>query len=201
MARRTKEEANQTREQLLDAAERIFLEKGVGAASLEEIATAAGLTRGAVYWHFENKLAIFDAMYERVRLPIDQMFERPAAEDPLGALKSRCIHVLRSMDEDEHVRRVFTILLFKCEQNDAFKCSFDRLEKKRRVTLARFESVFTHAQEHGELSSSLTAQAAAIALHAYMTGLCRDYLGNYSQYDMTELAPSLIESFFQGMLR
>ena len=52
--RRTKEQAEQTRVAILEAAERLFLEKGVAQCSLEQIARAAGVTRGAVYWHFDT---------------------------------------------------------------------------------------------------------------------------------------------------
>ena len=50
--RRTKEDAQLTREVLLDAAEVLFAQRGVSRTSLQEIAKAAGMTRGAVYWHF-----------------------------------------------------------------------------------------------------------------------------------------------------
>ena len=55
MARRTKEEALATRHALLDAAERVFGRRGVARTSLVEIAEEAGVTRGAVYWHFKDK--------------------------------------------------------------------------------------------------------------------------------------------------
>ena len=54
MVRRTKEAAAITREQLLDAAERVFRERGVAGSSLAQIAAEAGVTRGAVYWHFRD---------------------------------------------------------------------------------------------------------------------------------------------------
>jgi TetR/AcrR family acrAB operon transcriptional repressor len=54
MARKTKEEAQETRNAILDAAELVFQEHGVSHTSLAEIAAAAGVTRGAVYWHFAN---------------------------------------------------------------------------------------------------------------------------------------------------
>src|SRR5258706_330493 len=73
MARRTKEEAQETRNRLIDAAERVFQEKGVAHASLEEIAAAAEVTRGAIYWHFKDKAELFDAMMQRVVLPVDAM--------------------------------------------------------------------------------------------------------------------------------
>lgn len=71
--RRTKEEAERTRCELLAAAERLFLEQGVAHTSLEQIARAAGVTRGALYWHFANKADLFHAMLEQVRLPPEQM--------------------------------------------------------------------------------------------------------------------------------
>ena len=54
MVRRTKEDAVATRNSLLDAAERVFYDKGVSRASLGDIAQAAGATRGAIYWHFKD---------------------------------------------------------------------------------------------------------------------------------------------------
>ena len=72
MARKTKEDAEITRGRLLDAAEQVFYERGVSGASLADVAQCAGLTRGAVYWHFKDKLDLFDAMLQRVTLPIEQ---------------------------------------------------------------------------------------------------------------------------------
>ena len=62
MARRTKEEALQTRNDLIDAAELVFELRGVAGASLQEVAETAGVTRGAVYWHFRDKVDLFNAM-------------------------------------------------------------------------------------------------------------------------------------------
>ncbi|KUJ92268.1 MAG: TetR family transcriptional regulator, partial [Pseudomonas sp. 63_8] len=62
MARRTKAEAQATRALILDAAEQVFHAQGVSHASLAEVAKAAGVSRGAIYWHFENKIDLFQAM-------------------------------------------------------------------------------------------------------------------------------------------
>jgi TetR/AcrR family acrAB operon transcriptional repressor len=61
MARRTKEDALATRDSILDAAELLFVEQGVSRTTLQHIATAAGVTRGAIYWHFLDKGAMFNA--------------------------------------------------------------------------------------------------------------------------------------------
>ena len=91
MARRTKREAAETRAALLDAAERVFRERGVARTSLAEIAAAAGVTRGAVYWHFRDKTALFEALCERVHLPMEAMLASAGEirqEDPLGAVRA-----------------------------------------------------------------------------------------------------------------
>ena len=90
MARRTKTEAAATREALLDAAEHAFRERGVARTSLAEVAAAAGMTRGAVYWHFRDKADLFEALCERVQLPMEAMHASAGAirqKDPLGALR------------------------------------------------------------------------------------------------------------------
>src|ERR1700688_3142706 len=73
MVRRTKEEALETRNRILDTAEQVFVEKGVSNTSLAQLAEAAGVTRGAIYWHFKNKADLFDAMMSRVVLPMEEM--------------------------------------------------------------------------------------------------------------------------------
>ena len=82
MVRKTKTEAQETRARLLDTAERVFSVSGVSRTLLAEIAEAAGVTRGAVYWHFKNKAALFDAMMQRVSLPMEEMSARISEATP-----------------------------------------------------------------------------------------------------------------------
>ena len=87
MARSTKEEALETRSRILDAAEEVFFTRGLAQSSLADVAVAADVTRGAIYWHFKNKSDLFEAMCERVRLPMETMMTTPGEKfvrDPLG---------------------------------------------------------------------------------------------------------------------
>ena len=70
MVRKTRIETESTYAALLDAAERVFKDKGVAAATLNDIASAAGMTRGAIYWHFKDKAELVHAMCERATLPM-----------------------------------------------------------------------------------------------------------------------------------
>ena len=113
MARRTKAEAEETRQKILDAAERLFFVDGVSRTSLELIANAAGVTRGAIYWHFKNKVELFEALHERVKLPAEDIVERAMADghpDPLGLIEQAMVESFVALTEDEQRQRVFTIL-------------------------------------------------------------------------------------------
>ena len=121
MARRTKEEALVTRELILDAAERVFHQRGVSRTSLQEIAKEAGLTRGAIYWHFENKGELFHAMMERVTLPMmARMTDITPAdlERPLDKILRNTAAALHQIANDPQVRRVFEIAMQKVEYVD-----------------------------------------------------------------------------------
>ena len=70
--RKTKAEALKTREELLLSALDTFYERGISRASLNEIAQTAGVTRGALYWHFKNKEALFEALFQRISDEVTQ---------------------------------------------------------------------------------------------------------------------------------
>jgi TetR/AcrR family acrAB operon transcriptional repressor len=118
MARRTKEEAAATRDSILDAAEKLFVEQGVSRTTLQHIASAAGVTRGAIYWHFDDKGALFNAMMERVTLPLEaemQTLDNAGSADPLDDLRNYVLAVLRRTVDDPQARRVFEIATLKVE--------------------------------------------------------------------------------------
>src|SRR5262245_39550214 len=110
MVRRTKEEAQATRERLLDAAELLFQAQGVSRTTLQQIAQAADATRGAIYWHFKDKADLFNAMMDRVKLPLEtanRAVMSAAAERPLAAMETTLVDALRVITTNSQVRRVF----------------------------------------------------------------------------------------------
>ena len=101
MVRKTKEEARETRNRILDAAEQVFYDKGVSRTSLADIAAQAGVTRGAIYWHFANKGDLFTAMFDRVLLPLDELSAAMGeSTDPLARLAEKLKWCLRAVAVD-----------------------------------------------------------------------------------------------------
>src|SRR4051794_1571206 len=118
MVRRSKEDALATRNSLLDAAEHVFLAQGVAGTSLNDIAVAAGTTRGAIYWHFKDKADLFNAMMDRVAMPLQgalTLVDAPPDEDPLPSLKKGLRAALRQTVNDPQTRRVFEVATHKVE--------------------------------------------------------------------------------------
>jgi AcrR family transcriptional regulator len=78
-----------TRAALVEAGRRLFAERGFAAVGTEELVAAAGVTRGALYHHFEGKVGLFAAVYEAVEAELIANFSLDdlAGTDPLGALR------------------------------------------------------------------------------------------------------------------
>ena len=65
-----------TTRRLLDVARRAFTKKGYAAASVEEIVLKAGVTRGALYHHFKDKKALFEAVFLELQREIGEQIQR-----------------------------------------------------------------------------------------------------------------------------
>lgn len=79
-----------TRAVLVEAATRLFAERGFAATSLDDVAAAAGMTKGAVYHHFANKAAVFEAAFEAQEQQVHARLRdaRAAAPDPVTASRT-----------------------------------------------------------------------------------------------------------------
>lgn len=201
--RKTKEDALETRNLLLDAAEKIFLEKGFSHTSLADVANAAHLTRGAIYWHFKNKAELFEAMVERVRLPAEDLGDCGAETneaDPLGRLRTFAILSLRETVRDQRRRRVFTIIFHRFEFNEEAKAIELRQQTAFVDCLARIEETLKLAQEKQQLPEHMNAYKAAVAYHAFFMGLIANWLFFPSSFDLHADAETMVDCFL-GMLR
>lgn len=202
MPRKTKTEAQVTRESLLDAAEEIFLEQGVSRTTLDSIAQRAGVTRGAIYWHFRNKTDLFNAMLDRVRLPMAELLGELREDDdsaPFAQLRELCLFALHKLVSDARHRRVHTILFHRCERVDEINSSVRRQDAMIKEALASLTRYFKSEAERGNLRAGTTPATAARAVHVFMTGLYSDWLRNPEAFDLKRRAKSLIDVLLAGL--
>ncbi len=202
MARRTKEAAQETRTRILDTAEQVFLEKGVSHTSLDKLAAAAGVTRGAIYWHFKNKADLFHAMMQRVTLPMEEMAARAGArdiEDPLATVRACALDVLERLTSDPQCQRVFEICSHKVEYVDEMQQVRARHIECRTECLAHIERGFRNAARKGLLAPSVNPRLAAIGLHALVDGLIVNWVLDPKYLPLAKAARPLVDSYINGL--
>jgi AcrR family transcriptional regulator len=195
--KRTKEAAAETRMCILDAAERVFFERGVSRSTLEQIAHAAAVTRGAVYGHFQNKSDLFNAVVERVRMPMESAFHRLLeTSDTLEDLEHLCATALTEVHENERLRRVYTILLLKCEHTEDMDSLIERERAAKEDMTRSLTNFFSRLHKAGRIITAREPRVLALALYAYMLGLHTDYLRSPERYRMPDDAETLARCFF-----
>lgn len=203
MARKTREEAEQTRHLLLDTAERVFREQGVAATSLADIASAAGLTRGAIYWHFANKLDLFNALCDRM-VPSLEAIDSILQDSQLNPAARLWRHVHAMFDllyRDERMRRLCAIHHLGCEQvGEMAPLLLEQLswtqEKQARLT-----RVLEEAEQQDLLRPGIVPSLAAIGLHSLYGGLCHSWMIDLDDDTIPHHLSALLSPYFVGVFR
>lgn len=107
MARTQAERSETTIGELLDAAEALFTEQGYSATSIEDIVRRAGVTRGALYHHFDSKATLFEAVFERQqRKLVESQIRQLADERDVWAQIRRGCEIYLEETLDPAVRQV-----------------------------------------------------------------------------------------------
>jgi len=202
MARKTKQEAMETRHRLLDAAEQLFHQHGVSHTSLQDIAQAAGLTRGAIYWHFEDKAELFNAMMERATMPLEEGMSMAAEASPqlsLAELRWGLVNVFYSAMHNERTRRVFEIAMQKVEYTGELQPLKERKLSAHRDWRAQNQAAFDHAVALGQLPKAMNTRIAAIALVALVDGLIHQWIMDPESFDLMQVGQASVEGFLTSL--
>lgn len=208
MVRRTKEEAQETRAQIIEAAERAFHKRGVARTTLADIAELAGVTRGAIYWHFNNKAELVQALLDTLHESLDPLARASESEDevdPLGCMHQLLMQLMHQLVLDPRTRRINEILHHKCEFTD----DMCEIRRQRQSSTSKCHNGIllglNNAVRREQLPADLDTERAALALFAYVDGLVGrwlllpdsfDLLGDARKWvdtglDMLRLSPAL----------
>lgn len=203
MARRTKEEALETRNCLINTALLLFCEKGIARTTLAEIASEAGVTRGAIYWHFANKAELFAAIWERLREPLEDLAlssERPEEPRPLEKLHRFLVAILQAVATSPAHQQVFRLLINRSGLEGDLAGIGTQLQQMHGDFCARIGRILQNAVRRGQLPKSLQVDLAAFMLHAALDGIVLNWLEGGRQRDLEAEAPRIVDALL-GMLR
>lgn len=202
--RRTKEEAEKTRDDILNAAVRLFSEKGVAHTSLQEIAAAANVTRGAVYWHFKNKVDIFDALHARLCQPLTDMIMQDVEHDheaPLAQMEALCVSLLLDLEGSAEKRMAISLFL---SQRDyvgdlaPYKALHNARKEESKALFARY---FEKAKAKGVLPADADPELLTLAFGCYTKGIILEYTNDPDGFEIKKYAQPLMRCFFEGILQ
>lgn len=189
--RRTKDDAERTRIAILDAAEQVFCEQGVAGATLEKISRAAGVTRGALYWHFADKTDLLRALHERAAPPQVEIILLAADEendDPLGMLEAAAIEMLRLFEHDESRQRLFLIM----SNHVASDVETEWLQSANADMSRALTALTAQARAQGRLNPDFTPEEAAVIMMATMNGLLSEWLRRGKSFPLAELGAKFV---------
>ena len=202
MARKTKKDAD-IRQQIINAAREVFLTKGVSKTSLEQIAARAGVTRGAVYWHFKNKTELFHAMREQVFLPlIDSRDEtllntkdnNTSSIDPLVAIENFLQSTVQKLNDHQETRDVYEIMMIKCEHVDEFGDVLQQTLNNCSSIVDKLEQTYKKAQNKELVSASHSANELAMDTHLFFSGLLHMWVRDSNGTRFRNQAKTLIST-------
>jgi AcrR family transcriptional regulator len=181
-----------TREDLLDAAMRLFCARGFHATSLDLVAAEAGYTKGAVYSNFSSKEDLFFALYERrVQEGTARWGEQLRSGEQTPVDLARTVVGSRSGGADDGWLAVFFEFWAHVLRNPQLRERFERLHRAGRAPLV--EAV--RREYDGRLRAD--AESWTLAAHAMVTALALEQLTD-PELDAGALAVTMLELLIKG---
>ena len=205
MARKTKEDAELTYHALLDAATALFIRQGIARTTLNNIALEAGMTRGAIYWHFDNKDAVIQALWERNTSTLHTSFinelKNLDANDSAGHFRRTINNLLQTVVEQPEIGAVIRIVMLSVEFTDEQTELQRFLNSKYDEIDSTVGNALTRLQERSALLSPLAPKLIAQGLMSYLLGLIHVYLKpGQTRLDLKKNGNQLLDLFLDTIL-
>ncbi len=196
--RRTKEDAARTRAAIVDAALSCFDRHGIAGSTLDQIAAAAGVTKGAIYHYFTGKREILHEIREQVSLPLldaaDTALLHAGKIPALERVERFLLEVLGTLENDVRKRRALAVMQFKCEYVDDLAAELAGSVRKNERLVGAFRSAYREARERGQLAAGLSPDIAALDTTIFLSGLVRLWLLYSPRQPLRKEAKALIHA-------
>lgn len=199
MARKSKEEMEQTRLALLEAALNLFAEKGYSRTTLNDIAQRAGFTRGAVYWHFKDKPMIFSEVMGHYEAPLVGLVvkETSKAENPVQWLEALYKGHIKVLGENSDLQTAMFVRVRRTEFPDELLPYYSEKQRERELFHQEIKKQIAEGIRHGYFRKDLNVDVAAGTAMAFLMGIVSTLLTGSGTELIKDLDGS-IEIFLRG---
>lgn len=166
MARKTKEEAEQTKNTIMDAALKMFCTKGYSRTTFDDIAASINLTKGAIYWHFKNKA---DLLAEMILIKFKRYFKEVEEQIPsvktLKELRSVYTFMAERIIRDPEHRKYLFFTMFQMEWSEGMVNKIeDAIQEIRDIPFKCLRGVLGICQESGEIRKDVNLDELTIMI-------------------------------------
>lgn len=185
--RKTKTEAQKTRQHLLDAALEVFWRDGVTRASLQAIAQEAGVTRGALYWHFKNKEDLFETLFEQQYADFFAAFNDQTLrdnQDVWAHLQHNLTTMFETLATRESKHKFCNVMFSKCEQTAGNETITELACRYHRLFQKQIAYALQLSREQGRLPENTDIELAAIYLESSLAGLIKIWIDEPERFDL-----------------
>lgn len=189
MVRKCKEDAEKTRQAILEAALDVFSEKGYAKTTFAEIAVRAGFTKGAIYWYFRNKADLVGALIvEYVQRKQAEVEKSLPEQNSLEGLLENFRVWAQMSEQDVRYAKFNRFILCQMEWSDAV---LDRVDKNLKAVkdyhLEKINRILVKSLENGELKEGIDVEKIQHILMACYMGIMFSSLSRRFDYEATEM--------------
>lgn len=199
--RRTKEEAAVTRAAVLKAALAVFSAKGYSAATLDDVASAAKVTRGAIYWHFKSKADLYNTLVEELSARGASVVQQAAAEGGtfLDILHRIFVRLCTVVEDDKEVRAVMELGLFKTGFAPELQAGRRKQLEAGQAQLAGIAEAMKLGIAQGVLRNDIDPLEMARAFIALQNGTIQLWLTSPTSFSLKKSAESFADILIAGL--
>ncbi len=201
MPRRTKEEAEKTRQAILESALDLFYEKGFSRTTFDEIAKRINLTKGAVYWHFRNKA---DLLAELIRIKHGK--QQAVADVRLGNIKcfedfrNALIANAEALQNNTEFCRFLFFIIFQMEWSEAiYQRIWDQICDIRDYPFNSLKETLTFLQKNGEIDPAADTGEIAAILVCMWRGLLSAYISKSYPINLVQIMLKSFDLIMDGI--
>ncbi len=199
--KRTKQDAEITKDYIIKTALKTFSRKGYSGTTLVDIAKEANLTRGAIYWHFKDKAELYTEIINNYIMLEKRLIEQRfhSNDTAFNKLEGIIGDFFSELINDEDFRAIEQISRFKIEHNDEIieskKIWMNFIDYATNVVIELLEQ----GKKTGEFSKNIPSEITAIALFSYIMGIEITWLENTDRFSLKDFQKELINIFFNSI--
>ena len=189
MARKTKEDAENTRAMILNSALNCFYEKGFSRTGFEDIARPIGLTKGAVYWHFKNKADVLAALIrQKVEVGHREIGEEFSHPDSIDGLRLFFLREAEYIESNPNLQKFLFFSMFQVEWSDnSFKQVTDELGEISDYHFKTVKEALTSAQKRGEIAPDINVDTVALIIVSAWRGMVNTYISKDMNFSLSKV--------------